>query len=106
MSFLTYNTTFFAGGWRFLTYFGRDTLLTVDLMMPILSSEAIETVIGAVIERTNSTGALCHEETVGDYASFLNIQSGNYSAGGSPLYDYKVSLHRSQSGSLLNAKLL
>lgn len=34
--------------------------------MPILTSEAIEAALGAVIERTNSTGALCHEETIGN----------------------------------------
>ena len=36
-------------------------------MMPILTSEAIEAVLGAVIERTNTTGALCHEETIGEH---------------------------------------
>ena len=33
--------------------------------MPTLTSEAIEAALGAVIERVNSTGALCHEETIG-----------------------------------------
>lgn len=41
--------------------------------MPTLTSNAIESVFGATIERANSTGALCHEETVGDYASFVRF---------------------------------
>lgn len=76
MSFLTYDTEFLAGGWRFLTCkpllqleltpdFGRDTLIAARLMLPVLSAEAIEAVMAAAIERTNGTsGELCHEETV------------------------------------------
>ena len=33
--------------------------------MPILTPNAIEAALGAVIERVNTTGALCHEETIG-----------------------------------------
>lgn len=54
-------------------YFGRDTMIALRLLMPTLTSEAVESVLGAVIERANSTGALCHEETLGDYASFVSI---------------------------------
>ncbi|KAI0648904.1 hypothetical protein C8Q79DRAFT_903844 [Trametes meyenii] len=78
VSFLTYSDKFTAGGWRFLTYFGRDSLIALRLLMPILTSEAIEAALGAVIERTNATGALCHEETIG-------IDLGNQ-----PFYDYKM----------------
>lgn len=35
--------------------------------MPLLTPNAIEDALGAVIERANSTGALCHEETIGSY---------------------------------------
>ncbi|MBA3850146.1 MAG: hypothetical protein C0502_09150, partial [Opitutus sp.] len=31
-----------AGSWRFLTYFGRDTLMTVQLLMPVLQPPVIE----------------------------------------------------------------
>ena len=92
ISFLTYADKFTAGGWRFLTvrtqhekarvsnkdvhlqYFGRDSMIALRLLMPTLSSEAIEAALGAVIERANSTGALCHEETIGDYASFVSAR--------------------------------
>ncbi|KAI0350022.1 hypothetical protein OH77DRAFT_1431415 [Trametes cingulata] len=90
ISFLTYTDKFTAGGWRFLTYFGRDSLIALRLLMPTLTSEAIESALGAVIERTNSTGALCHEETIGDYASYVNIQNNRSDLGNQPFYDYKM----------------
>ncbi|TBU38411.1 hypothetical protein BD309DRAFT_1022886 [Dichomitus squalens] len=90
VSFLTYADKFTAGGWRFLTYFGRDSMIALRLLMPTLTSEAIESALGAVIERANSTGALCHEETIGDYASFVNIGNGHPELGNQPFYDYKM----------------
>ncbi|KAF5357341.1 hypothetical protein D9758_005948 [Tetrapyrgos nigripes] len=86
VSFLTYKEKSTAGGWRFLTYFGRDTLIALRLLMPIMTSEAIESVLSAVIERANVTGALCHEETIGDYASFNHHPE----LGDAPFYDYKM----------------
>lgn len=50
-----------------LQYFGRDSMIALRLLMPTLTSEAIEAALGAVIERANTTGALCHEETIGTY---------------------------------------
>jgi len=83
---LTFQDKFTAGGWRFLTvcllssffnilssvahlfsaqYFGRDSLIALRMLMPLLTPNAIEAALGAVIERANITGALCHEETIG-----------------------------------------
>ena len=42
-------------------------MIALRLLMPILTSDAIEAALGAVIERVNITGALCHEETIGMY---------------------------------------
>jgi hypothetical protein len=67
LSFLGYEETFFAGSWRFLTYFGRDTMITAQLTLPILQATAVESIMSAVLDRINSTGALCHEETVGEF---------------------------------------
>ncbi|KAM4062379.1 putative lipoprotein [Hirsutella rhossiliensis] len=42
-----------AGGWRFLTYFGRDSMITAFLLQPVLSpgkSSAIEAVLGSALE--------------------------------------------------------
>jgi hypothetical protein len=61
--------------------------------MPVFTSEASESILGAVLERLNSTGAACHEETIGDYASFINIQNNMPSLGDTPFYDYKYVFH-------------
>lgn len=87
-SFLSYSDKFLAGGWRFLTYFGRDTLLALRLLLPVISPTAAEAILGAVIERTNDTGTICHEETIGDYASFVNIQNNQSELGNTPYYNY------------------
>ncbi|EST09848.1 hypothetical protein PSEUBRA_000239 [Kalmanozyma brasiliensis GHG001] len=92
-SFLTYASKFTAGGWRFLTYFGRDTMFTTRLLMnnKTLTPFAIESVLGGVIERINITsGQVCHEETIGDYATFVNIGEGHPEKGNEPVFDYKM----------------
>jgi hypothetical protein len=71
VSWLSYTSESFAGGWRFLTYFGRDTLLALRLLLPVASQTSAEAILGAVLQRINETGTVCHEETVGDYASFM-----------------------------------
>ncbi|RFU81149.1 glycogen debranching enzyme [Trichoderma arundinaceum] len=79
LSFFSYTEKLLAGGWRFLTYFGRDSMLAALLLQPVLSTgngSAIEAVIGAALERVNRTdGSVCHEETIGDYATFVNLQN-------------------------------
>lgn len=66
LSFLSYSEKLLAGAWRFLTYFGRDSMISALLMQPVLSSTAMEAVIGAVLERVNRTdGSICHEESIG-----------------------------------------
>lgn len=69
LSFLSYSEKLLAGAWRFLTYFGRDSMIATLLLEPVLSNgegSAIEAVIGAVLERINRTdGTVCHEETIG-----------------------------------------
>ncbi|QRV98036.1 dynein alpha chain, flagellar outer arm [Ceratobasidium sp. AG-Ba] len=57
----------------------------------VISSSAIEAVIGAAIERVNYTdGHVAHEETIGDYATFVNINSGHPERGNSVFLDYKM----------------
>lgn len=101
-SFLTHTAKYFAGGWRFYTYFARDTMFALRLMMPILNSEPIEDAFASVLERlyvngTNAPpsdpvhpGEVCHEETIGDYASFVNIENNVSSKGNSPVYTYSM----------------
>lgn len=78
LSFLSYTDKLLAGAWRFLTYFGRDSMISLLLMQPVLSEGeggAVEAVIGAVLERINKTdGTVCHEETIGDYATWQHLE--------------------------------
>lgn len=89
LSFLSYSDKLLAGTWRFLTYFGRDSMISMLLMQSILSEAAIEAVIGAVLERVNRTdGTVCHEEVLGDYATYLNAKENVVSS--APRCDYKM----------------
>ena len=92
LSFLSYSNKLLAGTWRFLTYFGRDSMIAALLLQPVLSQgqdSAIEAIIGAVVERINRTdGSVCHEETLGDYATYLNRQMNITST--DPSYTYPM----------------
>ncbi|PHH92628.1 hypothetical protein CDD83_6555 [Cordyceps sp. RAO-2017] len=92
LSFFSYSEKLLAGGWRFLTYFGRDSMITALLLQPVLSSgqsSAMEAVLGAALERVNrSDGAVCHEETIGDYATLTNMRKGIAST--AALFDYHM----------------
>ena len=92
LSFLSYSQKLLAGAWRFLTYFGRDSMISALLLQPVLSEGeggAIEAVISAVLERVNRTdGSLCHEETIGDYATYLALENNMTST--APGCDYKM----------------
>jgi hypothetical protein len=69
LTFLSYTTNLLAGGWRFLTYFGRDSMISALLLDPVLSvgkNGSVEAVLAGVLERINRTdGSVCHEETIG-----------------------------------------
>ncbi len=67
LDFLVYEEKWLAGSWRFLTYFGRDTLLTATLLAPALQNEAFEAALRSVIDRLDDEGRVAHEETVGDF---------------------------------------
>ncbi|KAF2680402.1 hypothetical protein K458DRAFT_393047 [Lentithecium fluviatile CBS 122367] len=92
LSFLSYENKILAGTWRFLTYFGRDSMISALLLQPVLSqgeNGAIEAVISAVLERINKTdGTVCHEEVIGDYATFVHRAEGKVST--APTCDYKM----------------
>lgn len=78
LSFFSYTDKLLAGGWRFLTYFGRDSMISALLLQPVFrtgADSAMEAVLGAAMERINKTdGSVSHEETIGDYATYVNMQ--------------------------------
>lgn len=89
LTFLSYKEKFLAGSWRFNTYFGRDTLMSVRLLMPVLAPEAIEAGLRAVLERLAPDGEVAHEESIGEFAVLTHKkQDGNSSD--APIFDYSM----------------
>jgi hypothetical protein len=68
LNFLSYQEKFTAGSWRFNTYFGRDTLMSVRLLMPVLTPQAVQAGLGAVLTRLSPQGEVAHEEDIGEFA--------------------------------------
>ena len=68
LTFLSYREKFLAGSWRFNTYFGRDTLMSMRLLLPVLAPDAVEAGLGAVLSRLNEAGEVAHEEDIGEFA--------------------------------------
>ena len=83
LAFLAYTDKILADGWRLLTCelremaapvlglrltadFGRDTLLALRLLFPVISPIAAQAILPNVLERTKTeaAGEVCHEETV------------------------------------------
>jgi hypothetical protein len=105
LAFLSYAEKLQAGSWRFLTYFGRDTLLSVRMLLPGLKGGVIEAALSSVIDRINLTpgvpdpyfdytievGDVSHEEAIGDYAAWNNSKDNPPPADlRNPRYDYKM----------------
>lgn len=91
LAFLTYREKLLAGSWRFLTYFGRDTLLSVRLLLPVLQPAVAEAALGSVLERLRTDGDVAHEEDIGDFATLRHLAEGHRPANlREPIYDYKM----------------
>lgn len=88
-SFLTYGEKLLAGSWRFNTYFGRDTLMSLLLLGPALTPSTIEAGLGAVLERLNVDGEVAHEEDIGEFA-VLRRRAAGLPPSATPLFDYKM----------------
>ena len=86
LTFLAYRQKFLAGSWRFDTYFGRDTLMSVRLLMPALTANAIDDALDSVLERLSAHGQVAHEEDIGEEAVLENLKHGVRSA--APSYTY------------------
>jgi hypothetical protein len=105
LAFLSYAEKLEAGSWRFLTYFGRDTLLSVRMLMAGLQRDVVDAALTAVIDRINlapgvpdphfdyvvDVGDVAHEEEIGDYAAWNNAKlSAPPPNLRDPRYDYKM----------------
>jgi hypothetical protein len=89
LTFLAYREKLLAGSWRFDTYFGRDTLMSVRLLMPALSPTAIEDGLDSVLARLSPQGEVAHEEDIGEQA-VLDHMKADGSRSAAPVYDYKM----------------
>ncbi|HKP55614.1 MAG TPA: hypothetical protein VJV78_02775 [Polyangiales bacterium] len=88
-SFLAYRQKLLAGSWRFDTYFGRDTLMSLLLLGAALTPAVIEAGLGAVLERLNAAGEVAHEEEIGEFAVLSRRRAG-LPLSAAPLLDYKM----------------
>ena len=89
LSFLSYQEKFLAGSWRFDTYFGRDTLMSLRLLMPVLAPEALEGGLTAVLQRLAPNGEVAHEEDIGEFAVLRHRKQGE-AASDAPIFDYNM----------------
>ncbi|MHB8478528.1 MAG: hypothetical protein ACYDBZ_19885 [Steroidobacteraceae bacterium] len=89
LTFLSYREKFVAGSWRFNTYFGRDTLMSVRLLMPALTAQAVEAGLGAVLTRLSPQGEVAHEEDIGEFAILDHLRT-DHSNSDAPVFDYKM----------------
>ncbi len=104
LAFLSTDRKFLAGSWRFLTYFGRDTLMSLWLLQPALAPAALESGLQSVLDRLSPEGDVAHEESLGDQAALERLAAFTEQAaagrlaelaGGlprlsQPVYDYKM----------------
>jgi glycogen debranching enzyme len=88
LRFLSYREKFLAGSWRFQTYFGRDTLMSLRLLMPVLQPRAIEAGLASVLARLSATGDVAHEEGIGEFAVVERRQHGG--SGDAAVLDYAM----------------
>jgi hypothetical protein len=89
LEFLSYHEKFLAGSWRFNTYFGRDTLMSVRLLMPALQPAAVENGLRSVLERLSPEGKVAHEEDIGEFA-ILDHRKADGTDSDAPVYNYKM----------------
>jgi len=89
LSFLSYQEKFTAGSWRFNTYFGRDTLMSVRLLMPVLTPRAIQAALGAVLTRLSPQGEVAHEEDIGEFAILDHLRASGTKSD-TPTFNYNM----------------
>ncbi|MCA8098883.1 glucosidase family protein [Burkholderia contaminans] len=89
LEFLSFHDKLLAGSWQYDTYFGRDTLISVRMLMPVLEPAAIEAGLSSVLSRLSTDGKVAHEEGIGEFALVDNEKNGRPNDS-TPTYDYKM----------------
>ncbi|WP_321937162.1 glucosidase family protein [Burkholderia cepacia] len=89
LEFLSFHDKLLAGSWQYDTYFGRDTLISVRMLMPVLEPAVIEAGLSSVLSRLSADGKVAHEEGIGEFALVDNQKNGKPNDP-TPTYDYKM----------------
>jgi hypothetical protein len=89
LTFLSYREKFLAGSWRFDTYFGRDTLMSMRLLLPALAPEAAEDGLESVLTRLDEAGEVAHEEGIGEFAVEEHLKKDGKKSD-APVNDYTM----------------
>lgn len=89
LTFLSYEEKLLAGSWRFNTYFGRDTLMSLRLLAAVVKPAFAEAGLASVLERLNAGGEVAHEEDIGEFA-LLRRRAAGLPPSDAPVYDYKM----------------
>lgn len=90
LSLLCHEDAWLAGSWRYLTYFGRDTLMSLALLLPVLGRPAVHGALRSVLLRLSPEGRVAHEEDVGEFPGQQRLAAGG-APDCTPVYDYKMS---------------
>ncbi len=73
MELLCSKEKLMAGLPNYGTYFGRDMMMSVLMLEPVLSPTMLEHVIASVLRRLNTNGEVSHEEGLGNQAIRENV---------------------------------
>jgi len=95
LRFLSFREKYCAGSWRFLTYFGRDTLISLMMLRPVLTPGAYCDGLASVLDRLSPHGSVAHEEDIGSWAEYRHGAETLKGKGmptdpEMPIYDHKM----------------
>jgi hypothetical protein len=97
LGFLSYREKYLAGSWRFMTYFGRDTILSLLMLNDSVTPGAYRDGIQSIVDRLDREGSVAHEEDIGSWAEYRAIEAVLAKQGSplpgdfeKPFYDYKM----------------
>ncbi len=77
MELMCFKEKFFAGVPNYATYFGRDMMMSVLMLEPVLKPAMLEHVIASVLNKLKSNGEVSHEEGLGGQAIRENVAEYN-----------------------------
>jgi hypothetical protein len=77
LGFLAFREKMLAGSWQYLTYFGRDTLISIMLLQRCLRPSVYEDALESVLSRTSDAGDVAHEEDIGGQAILRRVRIYN-----------------------------